>query len=125
MGLFGSKKKEKRKEMKWIKLQLADELTHLIEKESFVTPILFFKHSTRCSISSMALNRLESYWDIESTQAIPVYLDLIQYRNLSDKLASDLGVRHESPQVLLVKDGKCIYTASHSQIDVEDIKENV
>ena len=73
----------------------------------------------------MALNRLESYWDLESTQAIPVYLDLIQYRNLSDKLASDLGVRHESPQVLLVKNGKCIYTASHSQIDVEDIKENV
>jgi len=52
-------------------------------------------------------------------------LDLIAFRSVSDKIAADLGVTHQSPQILMVKDGKCIYTASHSQINVEDLKERL
>jgi bacillithiol system protein YtxJ len=73
----------------------------------------------------MAINRLESQWDIDEDALQPVYLDLIAYRDISNKIASDLDVTHQSPQVLIVKDGKCTYQASHSQIDVEDIKQNI
>ncbi|MBL4662003.1 MAG: bacillithiol system redox-active protein YtxJ, partial [Flavobacteriaceae bacterium] len=72
-----------------------------------------------------AMNRLENYWDIDEAAIQPVYLDLIAYRDLSNKIATDLGVMHQSPQILIVKDGKCTYQASHSQIDVEDIKQNI
>lgn len=126
MGLFGfGNSKKKVSTLNWVRLTDVSVLNDLIQKESFEKPVVFFKHSTRCSISSMALSRLESDWDIPAEDVIPVYLDLIAYRNLSDKLASDLKITHQSPQILMVKDGVCIYNASHSQIYVEDIKENV
>jgi len=64
----------------------------------------------------MALSRLERAWNL-SSEIIPVYLlDLLAYRVLSDKVASDYGIIHESPQVLIIKNGKCIYSSSHSDI---------
>ncbi|CAG5083352.1 bacillithiol system redox-active protein YtxJ [Parvicella tangerina] len=84
---------------------------------SFETPVVFFKHSTRCSISSMAKDRLERDWAYEKEEVIPVYLDLITYRDISNKLSELYGIDHESPQILLVKNGKCIHTSSHSSID--------
>ena len=123
MGLFGRSKKESADKVNWVKLQSSDELDRLIQTDSHQLPVVLFKHSTRCSISAMALRRMGEGWDVAAEIAIPVFLDLIRYRDLSNQIADDLGVRHESPQVLLVKDGKCIYHASHSQIDPEEIKE--
>ena len=80
---------------------------------------LIYKHSTRCAISSVVKKRLER-------SGVPAdidfyYLDLISFRSLSNTIAEDMLVQHESPQVLLIKDGKCIYNESHSAITMDDI----
>lgn len=126
MGLFGLKNREEKvPNIKWFPLKDEETLTRLIRKESFDKPIVFFKHSTRCSISAMALHRIESKWEISEEDALPVYLDLIAYRHLSNLIAADLSVIHESPQVLIVKDGKCVYSVTHNDIDPRDIKRNL
>lgn len=78
--------------------------------------IALFKHSTRCPVSSMAKNRLEKSWDKETNGTAIFFLDLIQYRELSNKIASELAVDHASPQLILVEGGKSIYNASHNMI---------
>lgn len=93
-----------------------------ISSLSYDQPVLIFKHSTRCGISSMAKNRLERYWTDEDTERIqPWLLDLIRHRDISQAIADTFGVHHESPQVLLIVNGECIYDASHMGIDYLDI----
>ena len=104
--------------MTWISLQTDEHLTQLIQN-SYTTPQVIFKHSTRCSISSVAKNRLE-----RSTQPSEMdfhFLDLIKLRSLSNKIAEEFKVYHESPQILVIKNGECIYDESHSGIDMEEI----
>ena len=84
-------------------------------------PQLIFKHSTRCSISSMAKDRLEREWNLENVE--PWYLDLITYRNVSNAIASQLGVHHESPQAILLKDGVVLHDSSHNAISVQRLSE--
>ena len=110
--------------MSWQNLESVDGLSSIVEA-SHAKPQLIFKHSTRCGISAGAKRRLDAGTEQLAEHLDLHYLDLISHRDVSNEIASRFSVRHESPQVLLVKDGKCIYTASHSQIDVEDIKENV
>ncbi|WP_066758641.1 bacillithiol system redox-active protein YtxJ [Crocinitomix algicola] len=126
MGLFGfGKQKSKENKINWVSLKDPETLNHLIVKDSFEKPVVFFKHSTRCSISSMALNRLESNWNIKDDEAVPVYLDLIQFRAISNAIAERLAVVHQSPQIIIVKEGKAVYSSSHNQIDAETIKANL
>lgn len=81
---------------------------------------LIFKHSTRCSISSMAFNRFEREFNLEQ---VPVfYLDLLVYRSISNQLAESFNVLHQSPQVLLIKAKVCLYNASHNAISTAAIK---
>jgi bacillithiol system protein YtxJ len=106
--------------MNWIDLTEEAQL-EAIKEESKNTPVVIFKHSTRCSISSMAKSRLER-------EAAPdkikfYYLDLLRYRPLSGKIAETFGVHHESPQVLIIRDGECIYDESHNGISMEEIAE--
>lgn len=108
--------------MNWNSLTSAHELNQIIER-SHQVPCLIFKHSTRCSISFMAKHRLEEKWDFASTQLEPYYLDLISYRNVSNEIADRFQVYHESPQILLIKDGDCVHDASHLDISVEEIKD--
>ncbi|MEJ7770000.1 MAG: bacillithiol system redox-active protein YtxJ [Chitinophagaceae bacterium] len=106
--------------MNWINITSSEQLEEIKEKSQTV-PQVIFKHSTRCSISNMAKNRLE-----RSEQPLNIdfyYLDLIKYRNLSSKLAEDFDVWHESPQILVIKNQRCIYDESHSAISMEDILE--
>jgi bacillithiol system protein YtxJ len=84
---------------------------------------LIFKHSTRCSISAMALNRLER--DMPNGEIDFWFLDLIQYRSVSNHVADVLHVHHESPQVLLIKNGACVYDESHGAISSSDIDEQL
>lgn len=80
-----------------------------------------FKHSTRCSISSVAKRRMESGWE-KANPEIPVfYLDLIQYRELSNQIASHFEVSHQSPQLILIKNGEAVYQNSHLSINPKDI----
>ncbi len=102
----------------WIELKSVEQLNTLKE-QSNTRPVVIFKHSTRCSISSMALNRLnrtEKPGDI-----LFYYLDLISYRNISNQIAQDFKVHHESPQILLIKNGECTYEESHNGIDMTEI----
>jgi bacillithiol system protein YtxJ len=92
-----------------------------LKQRSKNTPQVIFKHSTRCSISSLAKNRLERENPASSIEFN--FLDLLQYRNISNKIESDFSVCHESPQVLLIKDGKCIYDESHNGISMTEIEE--
>ncbi len=105
--------------MNWIPLQEEEQLQEIL-LNSNTKPQVIFKHSTRCSISSMAKNRLDKTDQPEGIDFY--YLDLIKHRKLSNKIAEDFQVRHESPQVLVINNGKCIYNESHSGISMDEIE---
>ena len=106
--------------MNWIALTSEEQLQQ-IKVKSNKKPQVIFKHSTRCSISSVAKNRLER--SREHDEVDFHYLDLIKYRPVSNKIAEEYNVYHESPQILVIKNGECIYDESHSAIDMEEIIE--
>ena len=109
--------------MNWNTLRSETDLETL-KAESLEHPVLIFKHSTRCSISATALGRLDRKWrDADSHQVKPYLLDLIAHRSMSNQIAAEFGVRHESPQALVLKEGKVAYHASHLDIRYEDILE--
>jgi bacillithiol system protein YtxJ len=107
--------------LNWIPLQSETQLNQLIER-SHDKPCLIFKHSTRCNISSMAKLRLENSWNFSSDEIHTYYLDLIQYRSISNSIAECFNVFHESPQVLLIHNGECTYDASHFDISVNELR---
>lgn len=103
--------------MNWIALIDYSQIITLIDQSD---TFLIFKHSTRCSISSMAFNRFEREFNLEQ---VPVfYLDLLVYRSISNQLAESFNVLHQSPQVLLIKAKVCLYNASHNAISTAAIK---
>ena len=102
--------------MNWIKLEQAGQLEE-IDRVSQQEYVLIYKHSTRCGISSAALRRLEQENLAHNGADIRHYfLDLLKHRDLSAATAERYGVRHESPQVLLIRNGRCVYHASHSDV---------
>jgi bacillithiol system protein YtxJ len=104
--------------MHWIHLTDEEQLKQILNK-SQVKPQVIFKHSTRCSISTVALQRLQK---VSQPEDIDFYfLDLLSYRHLSNKIAEAFKVNHESPQILLIKDGDCIYEESHMGISMNEI----
>ena len=105
--------------LQWNILDSKEQLESIIE-ESYQKPQVIFKHSTTCPISSMAKRRLEQNWSVATS---PYYLDLIRYRSVSNEIADRLSVIHESPQIILVKDGKAIYDESHLDISVDSLAE--
>jgi len=106
--------------MNWNTLSSVEQLEE-IKSASYQQPQLIFKHSTRCSISSMVRSRLERS---ETPSNISFhYLDLLAYRQLSNQVAEDFSVYHESPQVLLIKNGECVYDESHQGINMDEIAE--
>jgi bacillithiol system protein YtxJ len=105
--------------MKWEILSSEQQFLDLLDKESLFA---IFKHSTRCSISSMAKNRVERDWDLD----FPIYyLDLIQYRSVSNLIAAKSGIEHQSPQLIVFQNGLPVYDASHNAIDANEIKSNL
>lgn len=107
--------------MHWISLTTPEQLNE-IKLKSAQKPQVIFKHSTRCSISSMALNRLERSEEPDGVDFY--YLDLIAHRNISSKIAEDFNVYHQSPQILVIKNGECVYDESHSSITMDDVLEH-
>ena len=106
--------------MKWIPLLNEQQILD-IKANSNHRPQVIFKHSTRCAVSSMAMSRLERH---EPPDELDFYfLDIISNRQVSGKIAYDFKVRHESPQILLIKDGVCVYDESHSGIEMKEILE--
>jgi bacillithiol system protein YtxJ len=88
---------------------------------SHTQPVLILKHSTRCSISHMAKARLDRSTAPEGISFY--YLDLIQHRDISNEIANRFSVYHESPQIILLRNGECVYDQSHNGITMEDIIE--
>jgi bacillithiol system protein YtxJ len=108
------------KSMEWIQLTSEQQLEE-IRNNSKTKPQVIFKHSIRCGISSMALNRLERTYT--PMNADFYLLDIISYRSISNKIASGFDVPHESPQVLVIANEKCVYDESHSGINMDEIEE--
>lgn len=108
--------------MHWIHLTEEEQLKQVISK-SQIRPQVIFKHSTRCSISAVALQRLQK--TAQPSDIDFYFLDLIANRALSNKVAEVFRVRHESPQVLVVRDGECIYDESHLGISMNEIVDHV
>ena len=104
----------------WKTLDSEAQLDKII-KGSHERPAMIFKHSTTCGISAGAKHRLESNWDIDPEKMDFYYLDLLTYRPVSNLIAEKLNVIHQSPQVILIKDGKAIYDTSHHAIDTEAV----
>lgn len=116
-------KKENTRGIDWKSLDTAATLEE-IKQQSNDQTIMLFKHSTRCSISASALDRLERSWDNQEMEGIqPYFLDLIRYREVSNQVAQEFGVAHQSPQLILIRDGKAVYDNSHFGINYQELKE--
>ncbi|NUY82299.1 bacillithiol system redox-active protein YtxJ [Flavobacterium sp. MAH-1] len=107
-----------------------NELTDLkqldaIASESSQIPVIIFKHSTRCGISRMSLKGFESEYAIDQDRAKPYFLDLLNYREISNAIAEKFGVYHESPQLLLIKNGKAVYYESHGGISADEVAQRL
>lgn len=123
--LFSSSGKEtKQKSLltNWNTVYNENQIKQII-KESYTQPQLLFKHSTRCGISRMALTNFERDFNWDNQEIKMHFLDVLLYRDVSNAAAEILSVKHESPQVILVKDGKAIYNASHGSISAKAIEE--
>lgn len=130
MSLFGSlfnsfdSKDTSSGNVQWNDLTEIKQLDEIAEA-SAETPVIIFKHSTRCSISRMALKQFERDYNIEAGKAKPYFLDLLEHRDISNEIASRFTVQHQSPQLILVKNGKAVYNASHQDIDAGVVKGKV
>ena len=110
--------------MNWIEIETRDHIDQIITN-SKETPVLIFKHSRSCSISGAALNRLERNWNQQELNIPTYFLDLLSYRDLSNEIASQFEVQHESPQAILVSQGKAVSHWSHFDISYKEIKGKV
>jgi bacillithiol system protein YtxJ len=107
----------------WVSLTDLGQLNE-ISQISNEKPVIIFKHSTRCSISRMALKQFENEFDL-SDKVTPYFLDLITFRDISNEIASRFEVVHQSPQLLLIIGGKSVYDVSHSSIDADELKSKI
>lgn len=106
--------------MNWIALTELDQLD-AIDQTSKDRPVLIFKHSTRCSISTAALGRLERAWTPVDDAHIAYFLDLLKYRSISNAIAKRYMIEHESPQALVIRNGRCIDVSAHFGITYTDL----
>ncbi|MXV17990.1 bacillithiol system redox-active protein YtxJ [Hufsiella ginkgonis] len=104
--------------MTWIPLNTPEQLAQIKASKDHS---IIFKHSTRCSISLMVKKRFELDWEAIPESTPLYFLDLIAYRAISNQVADLFQVHHESPQVLLIKDGECVYETSHGEISSEEL----
>lgn len=122
MKFFNNKSNEISSNLDWI---LLTNETHVDEIKviSKQKNVLIFKHSTRCIISRTVLKNFENEFNLQDYSFEIYLLDLLNYRSISNKIALDFEVQHQSPQLLVIKNGICIYNASHENILVENLIE--
>lgn len=120
-NMFNSSEEKHSNENKinWNELTDLGQLNEIIAGSN-EKPVAIFKHSTRCSVSRMALKQFENEFN-SSDKVTPYFLDLIAHRDISNEIAHRFGVTHQSPQLILIKEGKAIYNVSHSDIDAEEL----
>lgn len=122
--LFGKKNSNNATEsvssVPWEVLNSVEQLEEL-EKESHITPVVIFKHSTRCGISRLALRSFEKGYEIPEEKLKVYYLDLLAHRDVSDEIAMRFQVIHQSPQIIVIRNGQTIHHASHYSIEASDL----
>ncbi|MCB4808271.1 bacillithiol system redox-active protein YtxJ [Tamlana sp. 62-3] len=125
MGLFnkifgGSNEEKEENALPWIPLSDLEQLD-LIEKKSKTKPQIIFKHSTRCGISSMVLRGFKNSYRFSEAQADLYYLDLLNYREVSNEVGYKFQVMHQSPQLIVIKNGVAVAHDSHGAINDLDL----
>jgi len=122
-GLFGSKDSSEEKEVKGIPWNKLDSVAQLevISEESKTVPVAIFKHSTSCGISRMVLRNFERGYDLEPDQMKLYFLDLLAYRDVSNEVGYKFQVQHQSPQLIVVKNGTAVANASHHSIQAGEL----
>lgn len=111
--------KEEQKFFTLDKMEQFDEMDEISATKS----IVIFKHSTRCSISRMALKQFDAAFNYPEDKIVWYLLDLLNHRDLSNEIAYRYKVTHQSPQILVIQNGKAVFNASHDSIAAEDLKQ--
>jgi bacillithiol system protein YtxJ len=109
----------------WIALSTEEQLDEIIRlsyPDEHRQAVAVFKHSTRCGVSRTMLRELTREWDIPSAVVPFYYLDLLRFRHISDSVASKFATIHQSPQLLIMREGKCIYAEAHGDISSGTVK---
>ena len=124
MSLFGKVWKSPNKTSKNLEWKLIEEDQTLLDiiELSKKKPVVIFKHSISCSISAMAKNRLEKSWEFEEKDVEIYYLDLIRYRSISNKIADLFQVIHQSPQLLVIRNGNSVLDVSHNAVSSDVVR---
>ncbi len=118
-----SNSKEKSKEeVKFFTLDKMEQFDE-IDEISQTKPVVLFKHSTRCSISRMALKQFDAEFNYPEEKIDWYLLDLLNHRDLSNEIASKYNVVHQSPQIVVIRNGKAVFNESHDSISTEDLKQ--
>ncbi|WP_405382405.1 bacillithiol system redox-active protein YtxJ [Maribacter sp. LLG6340-A2] len=126
-GIFGGGKNEGDNEqiaIPWQDLTMVTQLED-IKRASAVRPQVIFKHSTTCGISRMTLNMFKNSYNLEPGQMDFHFLDLLAHRDVSNAIADTFGVRHQSPQLLIVKNGVVVFHDSHGAISEVDLEQYI
>ena len=118
--IFGGKEEIAEQKSFWKKIESEEDLAKAIES-SYHNKIAIFKHSTSCFISKTVLKNFEKEIEATDLKTDLYYLDLLAYRSVSNKIAEDFGIRHESPQLIVIENGKAINNASHQNISTSQI----
>ena len=123
-GMFGKSTEQKSSKLQWNYLESMEDLdaAEALSKEKTV---VLFKHSTRCSVSRFVLKQFENTYNIPTEKMEFYFLDLIEYRPISNEIASRFEVTHQSPQMIVLKEGKAVYNSSHESIDANDLEKFV
>ena len=123
-NMFGSsEEKQSVSKVGWKQLTDLGQLNEIIDL-STEKPVVILKHSTRCSISRMVLKQFENEYDLQD-KVVPYFLDLLEHRDVSNEIASRFGVAHQSPQLIVIKNGVAVYNASHESIDAGKLEQFV
>lgn len=118
--IFGGKSETPDQKSFWKKIESEEDLAKAIES-SYHHKIAIFKHSTSCFISKTVLRNFEKEVENSNPSVDLYYLDLLAHRPVSNKIAADLGIRHESPQLIVIENGKPVNSASHEDISLSQI----
>jgi len=118
MGIFS--RSSSKTSLPWTEILSVEQL-HEVIGTTHEKPVLLFKHSTRCAISSMSLNSFEREWTSGNELSGIYFVDLLRNRDVSNEIAVVTGVMHQSPQVIVLKGSEVIYDASHSSIEASRI----
>ena len=127
MGLInklfgGSSEPKEEKVLPWIALSELGQLDTITEKSS-TKPQVIFKHSTRCGISRMVMNQFVGAYNLNEKDLDLYYLDLLNYREVSNEVGYKFQVIHQSPQLLVIKNGVAVAHGSHGAINNIDLNQ--